>query len=176
MVVIGVWQAWPADRDESLPSVAEQQQQLSGAPSPLATLHAQASELLEGDLRERLKTLRGHPVVINMWASWCGPCRAELPVLGRVALDTGKEVAFVGLNADDKNGRLAAQLLSDYPQSYPSYRDEDSEVARDLGFLSNFPSTLMLDRRGRTAFVHQGPYDDEETLRADIRRYLKVDP
>ncbi len=92
------------------------------------------------------------------------------------ASDTGARVAFVGLNADDKNRKLAAELLADFPQSYPSYRDEESKVARDLGFLTSFPSTLMLGRRGQTAYLHQGPYDDEASLRADMRRYLKVGP
>src|SRR5690349_17725735 len=85
--------------------LARAKQQLAGAPAPLAALHDQADELLPGGaaaFRARLRELRGHPVVINKWASWCGPCRAELPILQQVSTERGKQIAFVGLNARDK--------------------------------------------------------------------------
>lgn len=169
---IGIWQSWPQDADDSLPSPEQQAEQLKGAPPRLAALHAQAGELIEGDIGARLRQLRGIPVVVNMWASWCGPCRAELPVLGRVAVAEGKRVAFLGLNSKDKSRKKAEELLAEFPQSYPSYVDEDHSQARKLGFLSNFPSTAFVDARGEVAYLHQGQYVSEADLQADIAKYL----
>jgi len=172
-VVIGLRQARPETRDDTLPSISAQQQALTGAPAALAALHAQASQVLDGSLAARLRALRGYPVVINKWASWCGPCRAELPVLGRVAVSSGKQVAYLGLNAEDPNRDGAERLVAQFPQSYPSYRDPKGRQARALGMGSVFPTTIFIDRRGRVAYLHQGPYDTEAALRADIARYLK---
>ena len=81
--------------------LAAAKERLAGAPTPLAALHAESSELLPGGekaFRARLRELRGHPVVVNKWASWCGPCRHEYPFFEDVSTAMGKTVAFVGLN------------------------------------------------------------------------------
>src|SRR6476660_4963361 len=69
---------------------------LAGSPPPLAALHAQAGKLLPGGqsaYEQRISSLRGYPVVANVWASWCGPCRFEFPVLQRLSARYGKRVA-----------------------------------------------------------------------------------
>ena len=75
-----------------------------------------------------MRALRGHPVVVNVWAAWCGPCRVELPVIQRASLDYGKRVAFLGVDLKDNRG-AAAKLLRDIPLTYPSYEDPDGKVA-----------------------------------------------
>ena len=147
---------------------------LQGAPAPLAALHAQSNQLLEGGaaaFERRLRDLRGHPVVVNKWASWCGPCRAELPIFQEVATARGREIAFIGLNARDKRP-AAERFATRYPVPYPSYEDPDERIARALGVPSNFPVTVFIDAGGETAFVHQGGYGTRAELAADIEEHL----
>jgi len=155
------------------PSRAAAVQALAGSPQPLAALHAQANRLVGGGaaaFRARLAELRGHPVVVNKWASWCGPCRFEFPFFQRLGVQLGKRVAFLGVDAEDNDGDATA-FLRRYPVTYPSYRDPDQKVARVFGATLAFPTTAFYDARGRLTFVHQGAYASEAKLREDIARY-----
>ncbi len=158
-----------------LPSAAAQGSALAGAPAPLAALHAQASTLLDGGQRAftgRLAALRGYPVVVYKWASWCGPCRAESGLLARTALHEGRRVAFLGLDYDDPVSG-ARDFLTQYPQSYPSYVDGDGSISQAL-LASYQPATVFFDRSGRRVLTHQGPYASEAELLADIARYAQA--
>lgn len=176
VVVIGLTQASgsgerPGARDFDL---AAAQRELAGAPAPLAALHAQANELIGGGkpaFERRLRALEGHPVVINKWASWCGPCQTEFPIFESVGTKRGKEVAFVGLNAGDKDP-AARRFLARRPLPFPSYTDPDEDIAQQLQAPKNYPMTVFLDRSGKTAYIHAGQYSDDAQLDADIDRYL----
>jgi cytochrome c biogenesis protein CcmG/thiol:disulfide interchange protein DsbE len=177
VVVLGLQQA--ADDSSGPPKTttalsAEQiAQRLDGAPPKLAGLHRQANQILPGardGLLARLAGLRGeHPAVVNIWAAWCGPCRAEMPVMQQVSLDFGKQVAFIGVDLKD-NREAAATFLRKIPVTYPSYDDPSGQVYNAEG-LVGVPSTLFYDRRGKQTFVHQGPYFEKSDLVSDIRRY-----
>lgn len=148
---------------------------LGGAPKPLAALHAQANRLLPGSadaFRARLAELEGHPVVVNKWASWCGPCRAEFPIFQSQAVKRGRDVAFLGLNSGD-NHAAAAGFLREFPVPYPSYEDPKEKIARAVRAPANYPITLFIDERGETAYTHQGGYRSEADLATDIDRYLR---
>ncbi len=147
---------------------------LAGSPAPLAALHAQSGELLEGGVpafRSRLRELRGHPVVINKWASWCNPCRAEFPAMQRAATDRGRTVAFVGLNSGDSR-QPAKRFLASFPTPFPSYLDPDEDIARAIEAPANYPVTVFLDAKGKPAFIHQGAYRSSAAIETDIDRYL----
>jgi thiol-disulfide isomerase/thioredoxin len=178
VVVIGLTQAGgkPGDAAGNAQpfDLADAKQQLAGAPPPLAALHEQSNEILGGGeaaFDARLRALRGHPVVINKWASWCGPCRAELPILQRVSTERGKAIAFVGVNARDKRPS-AESFAARFPVPYPSYEDPAERIARALDAPSNFPVTLFVDERGKTVFTHQGGYRSAADLEADIDEHL----
>jgi thiol-disulfide isomerase/thioredoxin len=177
VLVVGLSQAGGGDEQEAAAQPFDLDAALvalEGSPEPLAGLHDQSSELLEGGVPAfdaRMKELRGTPVVINKWASWCGPCRAEFPVFQRVATERGKEIAFLGSNSHDSLDP-ARDFLAEYPIPFPSYRDPDEKIAQAIGAPANYPVTVFVDAKGKTAFIHQGPYESDRDLNADIDRYL----
>jgi len=148
---------------------------LRGAPAPLAGLHKQSNRLLDGGkegFKARLGELRGYPVVVNKWASWCGPCRAEFPHFQSQATRRGKKIAFLGVDSSDNDGD-ARKFLAGFPVPYPSYRDPDLSVASVFNGVQAFPTTAFYDRKGELAYLKQGAYANEEKLSADIERYAR---
>jgi len=146
---------------------------LAGAPTPLAALHSQANELLPGSVdayEKRIAALRGYPVVVNVWASWCGPCRFEFPTLQKLSARYGKRVAFLGVDSQDSDD-AATTFLGEAPVPYPSYTDPDREIAESIGASFGLPDTAFYDRQGKLVSLQQGPYSDPTDLEADIRRY-----
>ena len=146
---------------------------LAGSPAPLAALHRQADRLLPGgkDAYEaRIAALHGYPAVVNVWASWCGPCRFEFPRFQHAAAHYGKRVAFLGVDSQDSDD-AASTFLEEAPVPYPSYTDPDQDIADALGASLGKPDTAFYDRHGKLVYLKQGPYSDEAELRADIERY-----
>jgi thiol-disulfide isomerase/thioredoxin len=155
------------------PSPEQVRAAFAGSPAPLQALHAQASALLTTDpaaFRTRLAGLRGFPVVINKWASWCGPCRQEFPAFQRAAVTFGRQVAFIGLDSFDNAGN-ARTFLHEFPVTYPSFADPDNKVANALRAGAFFPTTLFFDASGKLSYTHQGGYSNATALETDIRRY-----
>jgi thiol-disulfide isomerase/thioredoxin len=180
VLVIGLTQAGgkqgtPSTATPSQPFDLESaREQLDGSPAPLASLHDQSAELLAGGVpafEKRLAALRGHPVVVNKWASWCNPCRAEFPAFQQVATDRGDEIAFLGINSGDST-QPARRFLGQFPVPFPSYLDPDEAIARKIKAPANYPVTVFMDARGKTAFIHQGQYKTLADFEADIERYL----
>jgi cytochrome c biogenesis protein CcmG, thiol:disulfide interchange protein DsbE len=149
---------------------------LEDAPAPLAAIRSEANQLLGGGAEayeRRIDELRGFPIVVNKWASWCGPCRFEFPFFQSVAEERGAEIAFLGIDSQDSEG-AAEQFLSELPLPYPSYSDPNLEIAGELGGPPQaFPVTAFYDRAGKLAYTHPGPYSDEAALNADIDRYAR---
>jgi cytochrome c biogenesis protein CcmG, thiol:disulfide interchange protein DsbE len=175
IVVVGLTQTKGDNKapKENTFDLAAAQRALTGAPAPLAALHAKANTLVpdaEKRYDDQIAALKGHPIVVNKWAAWCGPCRAEFPVLQETSTKLGKQVAFVGLDAND-NDEQATKFLSKFPVPYPSYVDRNARVAQKLGIGQSFPTTLYYDAKGKVAYFHQGPYTTAEAFEKDIRRY-----
>jgi cytochrome c biogenesis protein CcmG/thiol:disulfide interchange protein DsbE len=177
VVVVGLLQAGGSDEaattgpPEPL-ARAEVLEALRGAPPQLAALHAQGSELLDGGAEAfdaRLRELRGRPVVVNMWASWCGPCRFELPFFQAQAARRGDEVAFLGLNVGDNAGD-AADFAAEYFMPYPSFQDPQRRILGRFG-AAGLPATAYYDADGELSFLHQGLYASEAKLSEAIERY-----
>lgn len=148
---------------------------LAGSPAPLAALHAQSNQLLSGGtaaFQARLKALRGHPVVINEWASWCEPCQSEFPIFQRVSVNLGRKVAFVGVDSHDIDA-AANDFLRRFPVSYPSYVDQRQRIGALMQAVGGIPQTVYINAQGKQVFDHAGPYESDAALETDIRRYVQ---
>ncbi len=146
---------------------------LAGSPPPLAALHREADDLLGGGtsaFERRIAALRGYPVIVNVWASWCGNCRYEFPTLQGLSARYGKRVAFLGVDSQDSNGEAKAFLGED-PVPYPSYADPDRSIAESLGVTSGIPDTAFYNRAGKLVYLKRGPYSQGSDLEADVRSY-----
>ena len=146
---------------------------LAGSPPALAALHAQGGALLDGGaraLKARLAALRGYPVVINKWASWCVPCKQEFAAFARASAEYGRRVAFLGLDSGDANRADGVAFLRSLPVSYPSYYDRSGQLGEQTTDSSFTPVTIFMARDGRR-FIHQGQYPSVGKLERDVERY-----
>jgi cytochrome c biogenesis protein CcmG/thiol:disulfide interchange protein DsbE len=116
-----------------------------GSPGPRLA-HRLEAALADGELS--LQELRGSPVVLNFWASWCPPCREEAPRLeGRWRASRESGVVFLGLDMQDLTGD-AREFMREFGISYPNVRDPGDDVARDWG-VTGLPETFFVSARGR---------------------------
>lgn len=176
LLVVGLTQIGSSSSQSAPPvrlTLVQMRERLAGAPPRLAALHRQADELLPGGLtalRARLASLRGTPVVINKWASWCEPCRAEFGILQRVSLVRGREVAFIGIDSDESSRAEPLAFLRAFPLSYPSYYDPSGRAGLTITDSTFTPVTVFYDRSGGE-FIHQGPFPSVAKLEAAVERY-----
>lgn len=149
---------------------------LAGGPrQALKANAAQADQILgEGvaDLESRLAALKGHPVVVNQWASWCPPCRAEMPFFDAATEQYADRVAFLGLDLRDERD-AAEGFLAEVPSGFPSIFDPDGEATASLGGGQASPSTFFFSADGRQVHTKIGPYASLKELEADLRRFAK---
>jgi cytochrome c biogenesis protein CcmG/thiol:disulfide interchange protein DsbE len=154
-------------------TLAQMRTALAGSSAPLEALHNQGGEVLTGGLpalRSRLQALHGRPIVINKWASWCEPCRAEFGVFQRVSVSRGRQVAFVGIDSGDNSRSDAVKFLRSFPVSYPSYYDHSGQAGQAITDSSFTPVTVFYNSRGER-YIRQGPYPSVAKLERDVRRY-----
>ncbi len=126
-----------------------------------------------GGTNLRLQEQRGRVVMVNFWATWCGPCRVEMPHLNRL-YDKYRNSGFVllGVNIDEEP-RKAADLAAKLGLRFPVLFDAEKKVSR-LYDLSAMPSTVLIDRDGRVRYIHRGYRDGyEDTYEKQIRELLK---
>jgi cytochrome c biogenesis protein CcmG/thiol:disulfide interchange protein DsbE len=118
--------------------------------------------------------LRGHVVVLNFWASWCGPCRLEAPVLEQVWREYQEDVVFLGVAHND-TVRQMEEFIARYGVTYPNGLDTRGHIVRPYG-VSAFPETFVIDREGVVTAHHVGAIDDPDLLAPLIEEALKGSP
>jgi peroxiredoxin len=120
-----------------------------------------------------LGQLKGKVVMLNFWASWCGPCRQEMPLLDQMHKRySSLGFTLIGVNVE-ANTKDAERWLQDTPVSFPVLFDRDSKVSKAYD-VSAMPSTVFIDRKGNLRYLHRGykPGDESEYLN-QIRALLK---
>jgi cytochrome c biogenesis protein CcmG, thiol:disulfide interchange protein DsbE len=114
----------------------------------------------------------GVPTVVNLWGSWCAPCREELPVFQELAESAGEQVRVVGVIS--KDGRPQAEsFAADAGVTFPSALDGEGELMAGLG-INVLPHTYFLDADGGLAYTQVGPVTSVEELRALVAEHLGV--
>ena len=119
----------------------------------------------------RLEEYRGQVVLINFWASWCGPCRQEMPILDRLHQryeDTG--FAVLGVNVEGEVGP-AQKIVDKTNVTFPVLIDE-GQVVSELYELEAMPSTVVIDRNGMVRYVHRGYKPGDEEKYVDVVKKL----
>lgn len=147
---------------------SESQQSKAKAPASSVQLRGGGKPAFERELRE----LRGTPVVVNKWASWCTPCRAEFPFFASQARKRKGKVAFLGVDAQDVESD-ARNFLREEPIPYPSYSDPEQDIAGLFNGQVAFPATAFYDSGGKVVYLKQGGYPSEAKLSEDIERYAR---
>jgi len=120
-----------------------------------------------------LEQLKGQVVMINFWASWCGPCRQEMPLLDQMYKRySSLGFTLLGVNVE-ANSKDAEKLLASVPVSFPVLFDTENKVSK-LYDVNAMPSTVFIDRKGNVRYLHRGykPGDESEYLN-QIRALLK---
>ena len=132
--------------------------------APVTTLPAAALTPFTGGEAVTLRSLTGKPMLVNLWASWCTPCRTEMPELEQAHQRYGERVTFVGVT-DDVNLDGARRVAADTGVTYPLYQDSTGAVQQALG-VSNLPATAFVDREGRVVRVQLGRVTGDDVNRA----------
>lgn len=163
------------DSSNNLAEAPDYAPALAQAPPELARLYAGGDEILGGggaEYRRLIESVRGYPIVVNNWASWCGPCRAEFPYFQQAAATHLDEVAFLGVDSEDSVD-AAETFLRDNPLPYPSVEAPQKPDFQEWTgeVLVGYPNTLFYDAEGELVHVKQGPYAEQADFDADLQRY-----
>jgi len=121
----------------------------------------------------RLSELRGQVVLVNFWASWCNPCRQELPLLNKIFMQyRAAGFTLLAVSVDD-NRKNAEGMLKQLALKFPTLFDGNKNVAKLYG-VDTMPATLLIDRDGRVRYVHRGYYSGyERKYEQQVRELLK---
>ena len=143
-------------------SVGVQAASVSG-PAPNFTLKS-----LNGS-NVKLSELRGKVVLLNFWASWCGPCREEMPLLNKIH-NKYQPLGFtiLGVNVEEQSD-AAKNFIAQRPVDFPILLDSKNQVSKMYDVVA-MPTTVLIDRDGNMRFLHQGYQSGDE---AEYRKMVK---
>jgi cytochrome c biogenesis protein CcmG/thiol:disulfide interchange protein DsbE len=130
---------------------------------------------LGGGREVRLAGLRGKPMMINIWAQWCEPCRAEAPYLAEVATTNKSDLIVVGIDHADPRPDLAIEFAQLSSWTYPQVADPDV-VLRSALQITGPPQTFFIRPDGTIAYRHAGPFKSAQEIRDLAQQHLGVTP
>lgn len=128
---------------------------------------------LGGGTAVRLSSLLDQPTVINVWASWCAPCRKELPLLARAHREFGTQVRFLGIDAGD-DASAAIGLLDELDATFPQVSDADMRTKAVLGYASGLPLTVFVDAHGRMLGTERTPFRSYSEVTTALQKHFGV--
>ena len=156
VVVVLVWLALGAVGGSDTPEFEADAPEVA-LPAP-GELPAVDSETFEG----MVSGARGRPVIVNIWASWCAPCRTETPLLQRASEEYGDRITILGVASDDGADEAAA-FMAEFGLTYPNVLDASGDVRAELG-LTAFPTTYLIDRGGTLLHRITGGISEQELV------------
>ncbi|HET6816690.1 MAG TPA: TlpA disulfide reductase family protein [Mycobacteriales bacterium] len=122
-----------------------------------------------------LAALRGRPMLVNLWGSWCGPCQKETPFLAAAHARLGERVRFLGVDTEDQSDSALDFAAHVRPRMrYPSVVDDNKAVLLAVHGPSAVPMTIFVDASGRIVHLSPQPYGSVAAVLADVERYLGV--
>ena len=132
-------------------------------------------ECLTGGPAVRLSDLRGKPLLINVWAQWCGPCRLEAPFLAQLAAKAvaGGKLAMLGIDIADPRPELAIAFAAENELAFPHLRDPDKLLQEPLNLVGP-PATVFVTADGEVRYVHLGPFTSLAVLERMVAEQLGV--
>jgi cytochrome c biogenesis protein CcmG/thiol:disulfide interchange protein DsbE len=128
---------------------------------------------LGGGREVRLAGLRGRPMMINVWAQWCGPCREEAPFISEVAATNESNLMIMGIDYEDPRPELAIEFAQLSAWTFPQLVDRDKALAGPLQ-ITGPPQTFFVRADGTIAYRHLGPLASAEQIRAVAKQHLRV--
>ena len=159
---------------------AKQQARIEGCPASDPSVAAVPNGLpdvvlacLGGGREVRLAGLRGQPLMINIWAQWCGPCREEAPFLTEVANADRSDLVIMGIDYADPLPDWAIEFARLSTWRYPQLVDQDKTLSGPLQ-LSGPPVTLLVRPDGTIAYRHNGPFTSAGQIRDEVQQHLGV--
>ena len=132
-------------------------------------------DCLGGGSPVRLSGLAGTPTVINLWASWCAPCREELPLLAKAHRAYGDKLRIIGVDFDDSAPDSALELAEQSGVTYPLLSDPDSDTKAALKVIG-LPQTVFVDAQGTMVATERVAFRSYADLTAAIEKHLGVSP
>ena len=124
---------------------------------------------IDGNSKVLLESIKG-PAVINVWGSWCVPCRDEMPFLRELAA-TGK-VQIIGIDVEEEDMESARKFVIEQGMTWPNLYDKDGSTKSSFGM--GVPVTWYLDSKGEVAYKHVGVLKSKEQLFSEVEKYLGV--
>jgi thiol-disulfide isomerase/thioredoxin len=128
---------------------------------------------LENSQSERLQDFRGSVVLLNFWASWCPPCRAEMPSMEKLHSELkGSDFVMISVNVQEEVTLINA-FLREYELDFPIYMDPDGSAAREIG-VAGLPTSILIDRKGRAVAVVTGTLEwDSEAMLGIMKNWTR---
>jgi thiol-disulfide isomerase/thioredoxin len=144
-----------------------------GAPAASGGLPDLTLECLGGGRSVVLSRLTGTPIVLNVWAQWCGPCRAEAPAFQALHAAAGDKLTVIGIDYQDTQADLAIAFAGELGLRYPQLADPDGSSRAALGFTGP-PTTYFVDAAGEVTHVENGPVTSADELEQLVSEHLGV--